>query len=179
MKFLVESGADTGLKNKAGYTPLSFARKNGFSEIESYLQDFGAADSQVVDVSEKLKRASEIYNESNQYFNRKDYKKAIGIYQKSLEVYPDYYLAYAALAQVAFEFEKDFVKADKYYDKSIELNPEYVENYYWKGRTNYNLNRPEIYRPLFQKYIELAPDTYNTIDLKKNWSHLLTEEPST
>jgi ankyrin repeat protein len=176
--FLVESGADTGLKNKAGYTPLSFARKKGFAEIESYLQNIGAADSQVVDDSEKVKKAGEIYQQSSQYFNQKDYKKAIGIYHKSLEVYPDYYLAYAGLAQVAFDFEKDFVKADRYFDKSIELNPDYVDNYYWKARTNYSLNRPEVYRPLFNKYIELAPDTYNAIDLQKNWSHLLAEQSS-
>ena len=178
-KFLVEGGADTGLKNKAGYTPLSFARKKGFAEIESYLQNLGAADSQVVDDSERIKKASEIYQQSNQYFNQKDYKKAIRIYHKSLEAYPDYYLAYAGLAQVAFDFEKDFVKADQYFDKSIELNPDYVENYYWKARTNYSLNRPEVYRPLFNKYLELAPDTYNAIELQKNWSHLLTEETST
>jgi ankyrin repeat protein len=178
-KFLVESGADTGLQNKAGYTPLSFARKKGFAEIESYLRNLGAADSQVVDDSERIKKANEIYQQSNQYFNQKDYKKAIRIYHKSLEAYPDYYLAYAGLAQVAFDFEKDFVKADQYFDKSIELNPDYVENYYWKARTNYSLNRPEVYRPLFNKYLELAPDTYNAIELQKNWSHLLTEQAST
>jgi ankyrin repeat protein len=175
VKFLIDSGADTSLKNKAGYTALSLARKNGFADIESFQKNLGAEDSQVVDNSEKIKKASEIYEQSNQYFNQKDYKKAIKVYRKSLEVYPDYYLAYAGLAQVAFDFEKDFVKADKYFDKSIELNPEFVENYYWKARTNYNLNRPEVYRPLFRKYAEMAPDTYNTIDLKKNWSHLLVE----
>ena len=176
VELLADRGAATGLKNKAGYTPLSFARKKNFAAIEEFLHARGAEDSQVEPESDQLKRAQEIYAESNQYFNQQDYRKAIEIYEKTLEVYPDYYLPYAALAQVAFDFEKDFEKADRYYDKSIELNPGYAENYYWKARTNYQLGKPEIYRPLFQKYVEMAPDTYNAIDLKKNRPYLLEEE---
>ena len=79
----------------------------------------------------------------------------------------------------ASKVTKDFSRADKYYDKPIELNPGYVENYDWKARTNYKLKRPAIYRPLFQKHIEMTPDTDNTLDWKKNWPHLLTGADST
>jgi len=173
VKFLLEQGADPGLKSNQGHTALSLARAKKFSSIASYLQGIGAVDAQVVDNSAKIKKAEEVYALSGQYFNQKDYEKAKEIYFKALQYYPDYYLAYAGLAQVAFDFEKDYLQADKYYDKSIELNPDYLENYYWKGRANFKLNRPEIYKPLFTKYVALAPDTYNSRDLKSNWPHLL------
>ena len=178
VRFLVENGADPGIKNNKGHTALSFARVKRFNQIESYLKGIDAPDAQVVDNSANIKKAEEIYELSGQYFNKKDFEKAREIYFQALEYYPDYYLAYAELAQVAYDFEKDYIQADKYFDKSIELNPEFLENYYWKGRVNYELNRPEIYKPLFAKYVELAPDTYNSQDLKKNWAHLLNDNNS-
>lgn len=178
VRFLVEQGADPGLKNNKGHTALSFARAKRFNQIASYLKGIDAPDAQVEDNSANIKKAEEIYELSGQYFNKKDYEKAKEIYFKALEYYPDYYLAYAGLAQVAFDFEKDYIQADKYYDKSIELNPRFLENYYWKGRVNFELNRPEIYKPLFTKYVEVAPDTYNSKDLKANWPHLLNDNNS-
>ena len=173
VRYLVEQGADTSLKNNKGHTPMSFARAQKFNDIESFLRSAGADDSTVADAADQRRRAEQVYSQSGQYFNQQDYKKAIEIYRESLEIDPTYSPGYAGLAAVAFNFEKDFEKADQYYDEAILRNPKNPENYYWKARTNYALNRPEVYRPLFIQYVEMAPDSYNAIDLQKNWSHLL------
>jgi tetratricopeptide (TPR) repeat protein len=61
-------------------------------------------------------------------------------------------------------------------DRAIALNPGYAEAYYWGGRIYHVLNKPEKYRPYFQHYVKIKPDSYNSQDLIKRYSHLLRDE---
>lgn len=176
VKYLVDQGANPGLLDNSGYTSLSLARKQRFSEIEAFLRSVGAPDSEVIDTAAQTKRTQEILEQSSQYLNPRDYQKAIEIYRKALAEDPDYSPTYSGLALIAFHFEKDYAKADQYSDKAIELDPDEPENYYWKARANLELGRTDVYPPLFRKYIDMAPDTFNAIDLKQNRSRLLDSD---
>jgi len=87
-------------------------------------------------------------------------------------------LAYYSLGIGAWQFERDLKKAGEYMRKSIDLNSNYAESYYGLGRINHSLGKPGVYKPLFQKYIKLAPDTYNAKDLQRKYSQFLTDKPS-
>lgn len=86
---------------------------------------------------------------------------------------PDDYRVLYYLARITWASKKQAEPANQLMEKSLAINPGQTEAYYWYGRINHDLNRPEKYKPAFNRYIELAPQNEKSIDLKNQWSHLL------
>ena len=155
------------------HTALSLAKEKGFKRIITLLQNQNAKDSNSAITAAASQKAFELYNQGVQFDNKKEYQKAKSLYLEALKFDPNYFLPYSALANGSWQYENDLEQAEKYMKKSMALNPFYAESYYWRGRINHMLNRPEVYKPMFLKYIKLAPHTYNTKDLVQNYSYLL------
>ncbi len=170
---LIKSGANLNIKNRMNHTALSMAREEGRNNIFTLLQSNNAGDSDNMITKSANQRAFKLLEQGNTFFNKKNYKKAKALYLEALELNPNYAYIYNALANGSWKFENDLEQAERYMKKSIELDPFFEESYYWRGRINHMLNRPEVYKPMFLKYIELAPDTYKTKVLIQNFSHLL------
>lgn len=170
---LVKSGVNPNIKNRKSHSALSLAKEKGLKKIAALLQKENADDSSSVITVVASQKALELFKQGAQFDNKKEYQKAKALYLEALKFDPNYFLAYNALAGGSWNFENDLEQADKYMRKSLELNPFYAESYYWRGRINHILNKPEVYKPMFLKYIELAPHTYNTKDLVQNYSYLL------
>lgn len=176
VRLLVENGADPDIKNKNNYTPLSLAKSQKFDDIAEYLKSVGAEDGHDFVSMEDRKKANKLYTEGAKYFTSRDFKKAQKLFAEAIEYDPNNYLYYNGLGLLYWQFEHDLGKADEYMNKSIALNPNFAESYYNLGRINYELGRPAVYQPLFQKYVKLAPDTYNAKELKENYAHLFVDD---
>ena len=174
VKQLVSAGANINLTNNNGHTPLSWAQEQKIEPIASYLKIKGANDSVNVVSSKDRKKSSALYKQSTAFFNANDYPKAQALIAEALEYNPNNALAYHGLAVLNLYHSKDYGEAERNISQSLTLNPNDAESYYTAGRVYYELNQPEKYKPLFQKYVVLAPDSFNTSDLKKNYPHLLT-----
>ena len=167
VRALVEAGADIHFAGSRGHTALSRARGKGHADIVAYLESLGAAEGEgVVDVA-SVRKALEIYKQGQPFHNRKDFRKAKALYSEALSLNPTFATAYAGLAAIAMTYENDPASADRFLDQAIRYEPNNNEHIYWKARANHMLGKPDVYRPLFQKYVELEPDSYNTQDLLK------------
>jgi len=171
---LLEADVDLDIKNALKHTALSLAKEKGFDEIVDALTDMGAADSEKVITKLDQEKAIELYEKASSFYNKKDYKKAISIFKEAIELNEGYATAYHTLAMTQWQFARDYEEANRNIVKAIKLNPAAAESYYIAGRINYSMRRPEKYKAYFQRYVKMAPDTYNTKDLKKNYASVLT-----
>ena len=71
-------------------------------------------------------RAGTYYNMGLAYHDKQDYKNAINIYKKTINLYPDYYLG---IIYSTIDKHKDYNKAIRMFEKTIKLRPEKVEAY--------------------------------------------------
>lgn len=83
-----------------------------------------------------------------------DYEEAISAYEKSLEINPDYYIAWVSLG-VAYRNLDDYEQAQFHYDKALEIEPEYAELHSSLGTLAILQDQPEKAIESFEKAIEI------------------------
>ncbi|MFV0276781.1 MAG: tetratricopeptide repeat protein [Parahaliea sp.] len=111
--------------------------------------------------------------EANEKTNDNTYPEAITIYRKILEQWDQSWDAHYRLAKTLWQYAKKPEEAAEHMDRAIALNPGNTEAYYWGGRIYYDMKMAQKYRPYFQHYVQIEPDSYNAQDLVKRYSHLL------
>jgi type IV pilus biogenesis/stability protein PilW len=76
------------------------------------------------------------------YYDKRQYRQAIGYYQKAIELRPRFSPAYDNMG-FAFERLQEWDRAIEAYKKSIEFSPEFPLSYLHLGRLFLRLNRQE------------------------------------
>lgn len=179
LAMLIDKGADPNIKNHRGRTVLSLAKSLKQNRLITYLEGIGAKDSKALVVEiipkEMLERAANEFIKSKQFFNSKDHAKAEMHLKEAIRINPNYVSAYYSLAILQMYHSRKYEEARDNIEKAFELGESDPEALYTAGRIYHALNMPEKYKPLFQKYVELAPNTYNATDLKRNWSSYLRD----
>jgi tetratricopeptide (TPR) repeat protein len=173
VEVLDQAGADINILNKYNYTPLNLAQEEELTELAQYLSGIGAAANKHTISLNDRRKAKALYEQASPYFQKNKYQKAIPLLDQAITLNPLYGLAHHGLAIIYLYHAKKYQLAEEHILRSIELSPDDVESYYTAGRVYYSLGKMQASKPFFQKYIGLAPDTYNTQDLKKNYAHLL------
>lgn len=170
---LIAAGANLNSRDWLGRTPLDLAREEGQKEIASRLLDAGSeANEEAVTISEREKMKELIEQARAQASNN---ESSIALYRQALKISDNSWYVHYQLGYALWHFDGE--EAARHLDRAIALNPMYSELYYWAGRINHTLDRPNKYTPYFTQYIAMAPDTYNTQDLRKNYQHLLGAQP--
>jgi Tfp pilus assembly protein PilF len=101
--------------------------------------------------------ASEILTHFNlgvQFYNQREFLKAIQSYQKVIELDPTYIEAYNNLG-IIYQEIGDFDRAFRAYQKSIEINPQYEKGYNNLGILFYLKGRNEEALEAFQKALAI------------------------
>ena len=83
--------------------------------------------------------ADDLNNRGNAKLDNKDHYGAINDYSKSIELAPDYPMAYNNRAYAKDQL-KDHYGAINDFSKAIELNPDFAMAYNNRGFAKYNLN---------------------------------------
>ena len=86
----------------------------------------------------------------------KKYDLAIGEFNKTLELNPQYYLAWYN-AGVAYQLQGDLEKARFAYEESLKINPSYFRSYYNVGIVYKRLGEPDLAVTSYDKAIALDP----------------------
>lgn len=175
LAILIKSGARLDVVMDDGYTPLGIAKHRKFEEMVAMLEKAGAPDKVVKLTAEERETRRALTKSAFDKLRTGDYPGAKQDMLALLEIEPDSARVTRQLAMAMFSHgaPSEWEEADRYMLEAIRLNPDDPELIYWRGRLNHKLNRPDIYKPLFIKYVELAPDTYNSQDLKKNYASYL------
>ena len=90
------------------------------------------------------------------YFDRKDYNRAIVAYTRAIELDPEYGLAYYNRG-AAYHEKKNYDRAIADYTKDIELNPKHTKAYNNRGVTYYRKRAYDSAIADFTKALELEP----------------------
>ena len=123
-----------------------------------------AISSQSIEVKEEGSKAlaltSEILTHFNlgvQYYNQRQFSKAIQAYQKVIELDPTYIEAYNNLGIICQEIG-DVDRAFEAFQKSIEINPQYEKGHNNLGILLYLKGRNEEALEAFQKALAINPN---------------------
>jgi tetratricopeptide (TPR) repeat protein len=114
---------------------------------------------------EKKQQAEEYLEQGNAYAFQDDYAKAIELYNKAIELKPDFEFAYNNLGN-AYSKRGDYAKAIELYSKAIELNLKDPVVYNNMGNTYYEQGDYAKAIESYSKAIELNPDdasAYNNL----------------
>ena len=87
------------------------------------------------------------------YYDKRQYRQAIGYYQKAIELRPPFSPAYDNIG-LAYERLQEWDHAIEAYQKSIEFSPEFPLSYFHLGRLYLRLNRHEEAADALLKAIE-------------------------
>lgn len=125
------------------------------------------------DVIAKYPKHPYAYNElGNIYFERKEYNKALHIYQRAIELNPGYAEPYN-LGNIYVEQKKDYLKALQLYEKAVEVNPNYAKAYNNLGNIYFEQRNYHKALQMYQKATEL--DTSQT-EAHSNLGNLYYEQ---
>jgi tetratricopeptide (TPR) repeat protein len=175
VKMLVEHGVNTGLlTSRYQYTALNLSIERNYLDIVQYLKSVNAIENNSAVTYADRNKAIKVYEQAAPYYNRDEYDQGLVFIKQALEYDPSYAVAYHGLAVMYLYYAVDYQKAEAAIVKSLELDGSDVEAYYTAGRVYYALGDIDKSKPFFQEYVKLAPDTYNTQDLKKSYTYLLT-----
>ncbi len=99
-------------------------------------------------------------------YTKSDLKVAVEMFNKALEIDPNYALAYAGLADAHYQFidkayESDssfLTKAEEFARKALELDPQCAEAYKALGTIHFRLNKTNTSSRLLRKALEINPN---------------------
>lgn len=101
------------------------------------------------------------------YDEQRMFSKAIGLYEKALELHPNDANIYNDLGNIYFQV-KDYYKSLQFYKKVVELNPDHFAAYNNLGNIHYVFKKYNEALQFYRKAIELNPlfaMAYNNIGL--------------
>ena len=106
-------------------------------------------------------QTAEEYNDKGiAKYNLKDYTGAIADFNKTIQLNPDYVVAYFNRGFAKHSL-KDYTGAISDYNKTIQLNPDYADAYYYRGNAKTYLNDWAGAIADYNKAIQLKPDFAN------------------
>lgn len=173
VELLAQAGANVNIENKYHYTPLNLAEQEGLNPLAQYLRSVGGVSNKDIISLKDRREAKALYDQASPYFQSDSYQKAIPLLVQSIAKNPLDGLSHHGLAVIYLYHAKEYALAKEHILRSIELSPNDTESYYTAGRVYYAMGEIDQSKPFFQKYVKLAPDTYNTQDLKNNYAFLL------
>ena len=88
---------------------------------------------------------------------RKKYEKAIGCYDKALEINPNYAIAWYNKGNALDELER-YKEAIECYDRALEINSNFAEAWYNKGYVLGKLGRHEEEIECYDKALKINPN---------------------
>ena len=125
-------------------------------ENEDLRRQIAELDTQII-TKDKITLANQKSDEARRFLYKHNYESAIKLYNESIELNPNDYLAYNGLGR-AYSDLNQYERAVQYYGKSIELNPNDEASYCWRG---FCYQKLELYEQAIQDYtkaIELYPN---------------------
>jgi protein O-GlcNAc transferase len=97
---------------------------------------------------------------ANEFLNRGDVKKAIPLYQRAIDLRPDYAIAHHNLGS-AFKALDQLEAAHDAYRKAVKLDPNYADGHCDLGTVLIDLQRYEAAESEYRRTIELDPNYTN------------------
>ena len=97
------------------------------------------------------------YYQANEFFDLKNYEKALQYYKESIKLEPNYASVYNGMG-IVYNILQKYEKALKNFDKAIKLKENYIESYYNRANTYNNLENYEKAMKDLNKSIDLEPD---------------------
>ena len=100
-----------------------------------------------------------LYNLANCLFNAKDFKQAIEVCKKIINLDASFYYAYNRMGLCYIQLENEEEKSKKFFEKAIKIRPDYVE-----GLTNYGfilqkLKNYSLATVQFEKALSINPNS--------------------
>lgn len=107
-------------------------------------------------ICDEIEDATVFYNEAIDLYNREEVEKSIELFNKAIELHPDFYEANYNLAQILMSLDRN-EEAFKVLEKTIKLQPENTENIYNAGRVQYKRGYLSSAYGYLKKIPESAP----------------------
>lgn len=142
--------AETAMQKKSDLDKFINKFKNEFIRKEDITAE------EIIEF-DNLSKAEKYFNLG---FGSVNHKTKIDFYNRAIELYPEYALAYHNRA-IAYGELKENEMALSDYEKAIEFNPEYANSYNNRGTIYKEMNDPEKAIRDYNKAIELNPDLAN------------------
>jgi tetratricopeptide (TPR) repeat protein len=101
------------------------------------------------------------------YENKGEYDRAIGDYNKAIELDPELAGTYNSRG-IAYTYKGEYERAIRDHEKAIELDPQCFETYLYKAFTYDQMGKEKEAINLYNKFIELAPPQFKR-DFKKGF----------
>ncbi len=114
----------------------------------------------------------EKFEEAMNAFGRKDFKKAISLYQETLVLYPSLAAAYNFMALSHKEIGASSQKVESLLKKAIEVDPTFAAPYDNLSKHYYSQGEFELAKEYGLKAVKIAPESI-TAKLSLAWTYLL------
>ncbi|AFY36313.1 tetratricopeptide repeat protein [Calothrix sp. PCC 7507] len=98
--------------------------------------------------------ATDLYNQGNTLFDLQRYQDALAVYEKAVDIRPDYAQGWYGQGKSLYELNK-YKEALAAYDKAIQIQPEYLEAWSGRGFSLKNLQRYQEAIASFDKALQL------------------------
>ncbi len=128
-----------------------------------------------------LCRAQEDYTQyfekANRAFQEGKSQEAIKLYEKVLELNPNFAPAYNALGKVYQEHSEDVEGVAWYFKSALAIDPDFIEANENLGRWYQRSNQPDLAEKYFKKVLDLNPDSISAV-YSLGWVYLLGKSDS-
>jgi tetratricopeptide (TPR) repeat protein len=104
--------------------------------------------------------ARKLFAEGVRLLEAKDDKQGLEAIKKSIEVFPNYFMALERLGTEYAKREK-YLAADILLTKAVEINPRADQSLYWLGISQYKLNQTASAIATLKRVISLVPNSIN------------------
>ncbi|WP_017652628.1 tetratricopeptide repeat protein [Fortiea contorta] len=107
--------------------------------------------------------ATELYKQGNTFFDLQRYQDALAVYEKAVNIRPDYAEGWYAQGKTLYELKK-YSAALTAYDKAIQIQPEYTAAWSGRGLSLKNLQRYQEAIASLDKALQLknnSPEVWN------------------
>ena len=101
--------------------------------------------------------ATSLSNQAKTLYELKRYKEALAIYEKAIQLKPEYAEAWNGEGKTFLELKR-YKEALDAYEKAIQLQPEYAEAWLGRARTLANLQRYQAAIDSFEQALKLQPN---------------------
>lgn len=114
----------------------------------------------------------EYYEQAAVAYQSGDYKKAIELYHKVLEIDSQFAPAYNALGEIYQNRSEDVLDAVWYFKEALKADPNYLEAYENLGKVYHQANEPDQAVEYLQKALAIDPDHFSS-QFTLAWVYLL------
>mmetsp|Transcript_21944 Transcript_21944/g.30208 ORF Transcript_21944/g.30208 Transcript_21944/m.30208 type:complete len:426 (-) Transcript_21944:31-1308(-) len=157
VSLLLDGGAKF-FKDDEGDTPWKIAQKNpSLVALYQEKRNWSDAEDQNTEFADKSqKRITELKDEGNRLFNRKQFQAALQKYEQALELDKSNHVLYSNISgcyQVLGEYEKALTEAEK----CIAFEKKWPKGYYRQAIAEYYLKRYDECEETLKKGLEIAP----------------------